>query len=239
MKKNSQTMIIAIIAVLLIVLFFNKGILFQGSLLPGETLTFTENVTGINKTIRVTSENCNVAMLTFVSTSDTVNGQIISGEQVLWDGQNPGSLTTIDLCPLFESLNTVEGSVILTLSADTGNIVISSLNIEFGPTNAYISACENTGGTIINDTCLCPEGKTFIKDEGCKEPITREEEPQTTSSGTSTSQTSTEPEIITTPMIQKSKKKIPVAVWGIIILVILYAYFTFIERGKGGLFKKI
>lgn len=179
-----------------------------------------------------------------VVTPATAEGEeptVTTVEEPIWT--QPADFAEIEEIDLTTALSNHEEGDTITFKfhSDTpGSLIVATFNVDWGPTQAQVSACESTEGTFDESTftCSCPSNSIgFTWDSGCE--FAPEEEPSAPSAGTS-SPSSPAPPPTTTTTLQATQPKY--SLLKIIILVgilgLLIYYFGF-EKGPGGFFKKI
>jgi len=144
----------------------------------GQNITETIGaVTDESRFLTMESAYINSAEMRLYGTPGISNGKltIIHNKltQEVWT-QTQENFSEIEIIDLTEvlSFNATEGeTVIFSFHSDTpGSLIVSTFEIDWGPTNEQISLCESSGGTFdeADIDCDCPSDSTsFGWETGC------------------------------------------------------------------------
>lgn len=268
MAKQNNTILVIGVLLLVIVVYKMGGVPFMGALIMfeegneikftgSETVTLKEidTETGLNKTTEiaaVTDVNRYISMQSKYVTNAIIRlygTEMISNSSMSIDGirvwTQPTEFTDIEQVDLKDALSDKHqgDTVIFNFHSNTpGSLIVSELNIEWGPTQGQIDQCTATQGTFSNSTliCTCPSSATsFDWETGCAFAV---EEPSTESTGGG-SRNVLAPSPAPTLQLQAIAPTSDYAIWKIVALVgilgVLIYFFAF-EKGKDrGFFKQI
>lgn len=161
----------------------------------GETIIDQELVTTQKRYLQIQSKYVESAVMRLYGTPGLVNSKITI-TKILYDEEGNLIPTTSDIWQLtadFTDINeldltdklnglkegdSVEFTFYSELAVDTGSLIVSTFDVEWGLTEAQVSACTSTGGTFDDASstteCSCPsedaDGNSLIawdKNNGC------------------------------------------------------------------------
>lgn len=219
----------------------------------GENITVTHSaVTDVERELELKSKYIENAYMRLYGTPGISNASIAIEYTATIDNDTqtirepiwtqPEPFEEIDQIDLTEDLSGKEEGDMITFKfhSDTpGSLIISTFNVDWGPTQAQIQVCKSTEGAFNEETvtCECPSDSIgFDWETGCE--FEEPEETTTTGSGATSTVSSPSP----TPTTSLTTPKPSFNLWKIMILVLilgLLIYYYGYEKGpKRGFVRK-